>query len=208
MKLLIPNIRAAVSMTVLMTLLTGLAYPLAMTGVGQMLFPAQASGSLIKKGGTVIGSARIGQANSDPRYLLGRPSAGNYDAANSGGSNLGPSSRELIATVRDRVKVMHKLDGNMLPAVDRVTASGSGLDPHLSLAAALQQVGRIARLRGTEPRRVREILERYIEGAYMGVIGEPVVNVLLANLALDEAFPLKERDTAGAAGAIRRNPND
>lgn len=189
MNLLLSNLRPAVSMVALMTLLLGLGYPLAMTGIGQYLFFAQANGSLIERDGTVIGSARIGQAFSDPHYLIGRPSAVDYDAAESGGSNLGPTNRTLIDSVTERTDGIRTLDGITVPPVDRVTASGSGLDPHLWLTSALGQVDRIARLRGADPDEVRTIIEGHVEGAYFGFIGKPVVNVLLANLALDEAFP-------------------
>jgi K+-transporting ATPase ATPase C chain len=189
MNLLIVNLRSAVSMIALMTVLLGLGYPLAMTGAGQALFPAQANGSLLARDGAVVGSALVGQAFTDPRYLLGRPSAVDYDAANSGGSNLGPTSRELIGVVRERAESVQTLDGIAAPPVDRVTASGSGLDPHLWPESALQQAERIARLRGADPAEVRAIIAGHVQGAYLGFIGEPVVNVLLANLALDEAFP-------------------
>ena len=186
---LLANLRPAISMTALMTILFGLGYPLAMTGVGQLLFPVQASGSLLERDGIVIGSALVGQSFTDPRYLIGRPSAVDYDAANSGGSNLGPTSRALIVSVGEEVDEIRMIDGIDEPSVERVTASGSGLDPHLWPLGAFQQADRIARLRGAEPAEVRALIERHVESGYLGFIGEPVVNVLLANLALDEAFP-------------------
>lgn len=189
MNLFLANLRPAISITVLMTAVLGLGYPLAMTAVGQALFPVQANGSLIEKNGAVVGSALIGQGFKDPRYLIGRPSAVDYDAANSSGSNLGPTSQALIEGVTQRVNAIRELDGVRFPTVDRVTASGSGLDPHIRVASALQQAERIARRRGVEPARVVSIIEQNIEGEYLGFIGERVVNVLLVNLALDEAFP-------------------
>lgn len=191
MKSFFANLRSAASMMAAMTLLFGFGYPLAMTGIAQAMFPVQANGSLVVRGGTVVGSALLGQSFEDPRYLIGRPSAVGYDAANSGGSNLGPSSRNLIEAVAGRVRKVRAIDGIDVPSVDRVTASASGLDPHLWRESALEQVDRIARLRGADRGKVREIVEAHEEGAYLGFLGESVVNVLLVNLALDEAFPPK-----------------
>jgi potassium-transporting ATPase KdpC subunit len=188
MTLFTSHLRPAAARTVVMTLLLGLAYPLAMTGIAQTLFPQQANGSLIERNGIVIGSSLIGQDFSDPRYLHGRPSAAAYDAANSTGSNLGPSSHALIEAVKERVQAVRTLDGTDRPGIDRVTASASGLDPHISIGSALAQADRIARLRGVEPDEVRRLLRAHVEGSYLGFIGEPVVNVLRANLALDATF--------------------
>jgi K+-transporting ATPase ATPase C chain len=189
MKLFLSHARPATGMILLMTLLLGIGYPLAMLALGQALFPEQANGSLIEKDGVVIGSEQVGQLWTDPRYLLGRPSAVDYDAANSSGTNLGPTSGALIAAVAERVEAVRQTDGVARPPIDLVTASGSGLDPHLSVESAMLQAERIARLRGTDVERVRAIILDQIEGAYLGFIGEPVVDVLRVNLALDAAFP-------------------
>lgn len=182
-------LRPAASMTLLMTIVLGLGYPLAMTAIGQVLFPVRADGSLLERDGTVVGAVQIGQTFTDRHYLIGRPSAVDHDAASSGGSNLAPTNGALIDAVSERRDALQSLDGVEAPPVDRVTASGSGLDPHLWVDSALQQVDRIARLRGADPAEVRALVESNVEGAYIGFIGEPVVNVLLTNLALDEAFP-------------------
>jgi K+-transporting ATPase ATPase C chain len=183
---MIRHLRPAISMVVLMTLLTGVAYPLAMTGAAQALFPAQAAGSPVTRDGVVVGSALVGQAFAEPRYLIGRPSAVGYDAANSGGSNLAPSNLALVAEIRARAAAVAARDGAARPPVDLVTASASGLDPHLSPEAALLQAPRIAAARGADPAAVRALIEGRIERP---LFGPPVVNVLLANLALDAAFP-------------------
>jgi K+-transporting ATPase ATPase C chain len=187
-------IQIALRATVVTLVLTGLIYPLAMTGVAQLLFPYSANGSLITdEKGTVIGSELIGQAFTRPEYLWPRPSAagaGGYDATASSGSNLGPTSQKL----RDRVTAdIARLTENNpdaagpIPA-DLVTASASGLDPHLSPAAALWQVPRIASARRVAPERVQAVVEDAIEGRTFGLFGEPRVNVLLVNLALDRQF--------------------
>ena len=183
---MIRHIRPAVSMMVLMTQLTGVAYPLAMTGAAQALFPAQAAGSPVTRDGVVVGSALVGQSFTSDRYLIGRPSAVGYDAANSGGSNLAPSNFALVAEIRARATVIAARDGAARPPVDLVTASSSGLDPHLSPEAALLQAPRIAAARGADPAAVRALIEGRIERP---LFGPPVVNVLLANIALDAAFP-------------------
>jgi K+-transporting ATPase ATPase C chain len=183
---MIRHLRPAVSMIVLMTLLTGLAYPLAMTGAAQVLFPAQAAGSPVTQDGVVVGSALIGQSFTSDRYLIGRPSAVGYDAASSGGSNLAPSNLALVAEVRARAAVIAARDGAARPPVDLVTASGSGLDPHLSPEAALLQAPRIAAARGADPATVRALIAARIERP---LFGPPVVNVLMTNIALDAAFP-------------------
>ena len=183
---MIRHLRPAVSMIALMTLLTGVAYPLAMTGAAQALLPAQAAGSPVTRDGVVVGSALVGQAFTQPGYLIGRPSAVGYDAANSGGSNLAPSNLALVAEIRARAAAVAERDGAARPPVDLVTASGSGLDPHLSPEAALLQSPRIAAARGADPAAVRALIAGRIERP---LFGPPVVNVLLANLALDAAFP-------------------
>lgn len=189
MKLFLSHARPATSMILLMTLLLGIAYPLVMLALGQTLFPGQANGSLIEKDGAVVGSEQVGQLWTDPRYLVGRPSAVDYDAANSSGTNLGPTNRALIEAVAERADAMRQADGVARPPVDLVTSSGSGLDPHLWVESAMLQAERIARLRGADVERVRSIILEHVEGNYLGFIGEPVVNVLLVNLALDAAFP-------------------
>ena len=194
------QIRPAIVMLVLLTLITGLAYPLAVTGVAQVLFPHQANGSLIVKDGQVVGSELIGQpfnactcdgcGAGDPRYFLGRPSATApfpYDAAASAGSNLGPSNPVLEQSVHARIDALRAADpGNTLPVpVDLVTASASGLDPHISVAAALYQVPRVARARGLTENEVGALVRQFTAGRQLGVLGELRVNVLNLNLALD-----------------------
>jgi potassium-transporting ATPase KdpC subunit len=168
----------------------GIAYPLAVTGVAQVAFPAQANGSIVRVGGTPVGSALIGQEFSSARYFHPRPSAagGGYDPTASGGSNLGPTSRILVDTVRARVASATAenpgLASGSVP-VDMVTASGSGLDPDISVANALAQVPRVARARGLGADLLRALVERHVTGRMLGFLGEPRVNVLEINLALD-----------------------
>ena len=176
---------------VMLTIVTGIVYPLVVTGIAQLIFPAQANGSLIVRSDVVIGSSLIGQPFDDPKYFWGRPSGTSprYNAASSSGSNLGPTNPAQITAVQGRVEVLHAADpGNTAPVpVDLVTASGSGLDPHISPAAALYQVPRVARVRGLSPEAVRLLVERHTEGRWLGLLGEPRVNVLRLNLALDQA---------------------
>ena len=184
------HLRPALTSLLLLTLITGVAYPLLVTGIAQMVFPFQANGSLIVKGGKVVGSALIGQPFDDPKYFWGRPSATSpfaYNAGASSGSNLSPTNPALIAAVQGRVDALRAADpGNTAPVpVDLVTASGSGLDPHISPAAALYQVSRVARARELEPEAVRALVERHTEERFLGVLGEPRVNVLALNLALE-----------------------
>jgi K+-transporting ATPase ATPase C chain len=184
------NLRPALMSLIILTLVTGVAYPLLVTGIAQVVFPIQANGSLIVKDGKVVGSALIGQRFDDPRYFWGRPSSTNpfgYNAAASSGSNLSPTNPALVNAVQGRVEALHAADpGNTAPVpVDLVTASASGLDPHISPAAALYQVPRVARERKLSPDAVRALVDRHTEGRQLGFLGEPRVNVLALNLALD-----------------------
>jgi K+-transporting ATPase ATPase C chain len=184
------QIRPALTMLVILTLLTGLAYPLAVTGLAQLFFPDQANGSLIVRDGKVIGSELIGQYFDKPEYFWPRPSATTpfpYNAAASGGSNLGPTNPALIEAVKARVAALRAADpGNELAIpVDLVTASGSGLDPHISPAAALYQLKRVAHTRGLDENTVQTLVTQHTEGRQFGLLGERRVNVLLLNLALD-----------------------
>ena len=190
MKNLLFPLRPLLVLFVALSLLTGLAYPLVVTGLARSLFPWQAGGSLILQGGKPVGSALIGQNFADPGHFWGRLSATTpmpYNATSSGGSNLGPLNPALLDAVKARVEALHAADpGNPLPVpVDLVTASGSGLDPDISPAAARYQVARVARARGLDAGRVQALVAAHTQGALWGVIGEPRVNVLRLNLALD-----------------------
>ncbi|RDS80204.1 potassium-transporting ATPase subunit KdpC [Dyella monticola] len=183
-------IRNAVSMLVMMTIVTGLVYPLVATGVAQVLFPHQANGSLIEKSGKPIGSELIGQSFDDPKYFWGRPSA-TTPQPNSGtasnGSNLGPTNTALRDQVQQRIDALRKADpGNVTPVpADLVTASGSGLDPDISPAAAQYQAARVARVRHLSVDQVQALVAKFTQGRQLGLLGEPRVNVLQLNLALD-----------------------
>ena len=184
------HLRPALTSLVLFTLITGVVYPLVVTGLAQAIFPFQADGSLIVKDGKVVGSALIGQPFHEPKYFWGRPSATSpfgYNAASSSGSNLSPTNPDLIKAVLGRVEALRAVDpGNTAPVpVDLVTASGSGLDPHISPAATLYQVSLVARERRLSPDTVRALVERHTEGRFLGLLGEARVNVLALNLALD-----------------------
>ncbi|HEY2036262.1 MAG TPA: potassium-transporting ATPase subunit KdpC [Steroidobacteraceae bacterium] len=183
-------LRPAISLLIVMTVLTGIAYPFLVTGVAQVIFPAQAAGSLVAAGGKVVGSRLIGQPFSDPKYFWSRPSATSpqpYNGLSSGGSNLGPLNPALTDAVKARIAALRAADPtNHAPVpVDLVTASASGLDPEISLAAAYYQADRVARARGLAPDRVRALIADRARRSLLGVIGSPRVNVLELNLALD-----------------------
>jgi K+-transporting ATPase ATPase C chain len=196
---MLKEIRPAIVLLIALTLITGLAYPLAITGLAGVLFPYQAQGSLIERNGMVVGSELIGQVFADDKYFHGRPSATNtpdpndptknvdapYNAANSGGSNLGPTSKALAGRLQGDVDKL-KAENPAAPVpVDLVTTSASGLDPDISPAAALFQVPRVAKARNLSEDRVRELVQSQTKGRFLGLLGEPRVNVLALNLALD-----------------------
>jgi K+-transporting ATPase ATPase C chain len=194
------EIRPAIVLLVALMLITGLAYPLAITGMAETIFPSQAQGSLIEKDGKVIGSALIGQNFTDDKYFHGRPSATTapdpqdstktvsapYNAANSAGSNLGPTNKALIERVQGDVDKLKAENPSMPVPIDLVTTSGSGLDPDISPEAALFQVPRVAKARKLPQDRVRQLVQDHIEGRTFGIFGEPRVNVLKLNLDLDK----------------------
>ena len=190
---IIKNLVTALLMTIVTTLLLGVAYPLVVTGLAQAMFPAKANGQLIERGGKIIGSRIIGQAFSSPGYFRSRPSAAGagYDAASSAGTNLGPTNKKLIDAVAAAVDAARKENPSAPVPVDLVTSSASGLDPHISPAAALFQVPRVARERGMSEEDIRRLVAARTEGRQFGLLGEPVVNVLELNLALDDRHPLK-----------------
>lgn len=196
---LLRQLRPAILLTVLLTIITGIIYPLAVTGLGQALFPSQANGSLLEVNGKPVGSQLIGQYWTQPQYFHGRPSVtvtlqgtpAPYEADNSGGSNVGPTNKALTQTVAQRIADLKKENPDVAPGtpipVDLVTASASGLDPDISVAAAYYQMPRIAKARGLTLIQVRAIVDAHITGRFLGLFGEPRVNVLEVNLALDQA---------------------
>jgi len=200
---MLKEIRPALVILVALTIVTGLAYPLTITGIASLVFPTQAQGSLVEQDGNVIGSALIGQAFSSDKYFHGRPSATTtpdpndatktidapYNAANSGGSNLGPTSKALAERIKGDVDKLKQEDAVAAVPLDLVTTSASGLDPHITPKAALCQVPRVAKAHGLPEQRVRTLVENQVEGRFLWFLGEPRVNVLALNLALDKLRP-------------------
>ncbi|HVJ91448.1 MAG TPA: potassium-transporting ATPase subunit KdpC [Labilithrix sp.] len=198
------NLARAVGMLAVLTLLTGVVYPVVVTALAEMAFAEKSNGSLVTRDGRVVGSRLIGQSFEEPRYFWGRLSATSpsaYNAASSTGSNLGPSNQALTKAAKARIDALRSADVDNSAAipVDLVTASASGLDPHISPAAALYQVHRVAQARGVSEESVRELVHAQTEGRTLGVLGEPRVNVLLLNLALDESLNIGARDSRRTA---------
>ncbi len=187
MKDLVTSLRPALLLLALFTLITGVVYPVALTAAAQVVFPHQANGSMIRRGDQVVGSELVGQTFAEPGHFWGRPSAVGYDATTSGGTNRGVLHPDQATDVAARIEALRAADpGNVAPVpVDLVTASGSGLDPHISPAAAYYQAPRVARARGLAEADVRALVEAHVEGRTLGFLGEPRVNVLRLNLALD-----------------------
>jgi K+-transporting ATPase ATPase C chain len=184
---MLTQLKPAFIMLLVLTVITGVVYPLTVTGIAQAIFPSQSNGSLIVVNGKTYGSELIGQQFNDPKYFWGRLSAAGYNASTSSGSNYGPMNPDLLKTAQARIDALKAADpSNTLPIpVDLVTASGSGLDPHISIATALYQVHRVAQARGQSDAAIKELVEKHVEGRQFGFLGEPRVNVLKLNLALD-----------------------
>jgi K+-transporting ATPase ATPase C chain len=192
---MLEQILPAVRITLVLTILTGMLYPALVTGIVQVIFPHQANGSLMEVNGKVVGSELLGQKFTKPEYFQGRPSAAGdgYDAANSGGSNLGPTNQKLIDRIKGDAEKFRKENPDFagpIPA-DLLTSSASGLDPDLSPASAAAQVARVAKARGVPTAQIQELVERLVAPRQLGFLGEPRVNVLKLNLALDSSFPIK-----------------
>ena len=188
------NLVVAALMTVVTTVLLGLVYPLVVTGIAQVVFPDKANGQIVEQNGKLVGSRIIGQAFSAPHYFHSRPSAAGtgYDAANSGGTNLGPTNKKLIESVKAAVDEARKDNPGVPVPVDLVTSSASGLDPHISPAAAAFQIPRVARERGVTEAELRSLVETNTDARQLGFFGEPGVNVLMLNIALDGRYPVKK----------------
>jgi K+-transporting ATPase ATPase C chain len=189
------NLLISISMTIATTILFGVIYPLVVTGLAQLIFPHKANGQLIEKDGAILGSSIIGQGFSSPGYFHSRPSAaGNgWDAANSGGSNLGPTNQKLLDRVKGDVATAQADNPRVPVPIDLVTTSASGFDPHITPAAAEFQLPRVAKVRGTTVDQLRPLVAKHTEGRQLGFLGEPTVNVLELNLDLDQQFPMNKQ---------------